>query len=69
MPNFVILDIFFSFIPMSRKDNWLVMFYAPWCGHCKNLEPTWIEIGAILEKQQPGVRVARLDATRYVLKK
>ena len=40
------------------------MFYAPWCGHCKKLEPTWIKVGAILKEQQPDVHVARLDATK-----
>ena len=40
----------------------LVKYYAPWCGHCKALAPTWDELAKDVEGIEDLV-IAKFDAT------
>jgi len=46
------------------KDNKFVLaeFYAPWCGHCKNLEPEYEKASKTLESIE-GLKLVKVDAT------
>ena len=34
-------DSNFESMVLDSNEMWLVEFFAPWCGHCKNLAPEW----------------------------
>ncbi|KAF2879883.1 hypothetical protein ILUMI_26293 [Ignelater luminosus] len=55
----------FDKLVLQSEDIWLVEFFAPWCGHCKNLAPHWAQAATALKGK---VKLGALDATVHTMK-
>ncbi|XP_030635297.1 protein disulfide-isomerase A6 [Chanos chanos] len=54
----------FDKMVLNSDDIWMVEFFAPWCGHCKNLEPEWAAAASEVKDQTKGkVKLGAVDAT------
>lgn len=52
----------FQKLVVDSDEAWMVEFYAPWCGHCKSLEPEYEK----LSKLTKGiVRVGAVDMDQH----
>ncbi|XP_012718657.2 protein disulfide-isomerase A4 [Fundulus heteroclitus] len=61
-PVKVVVGKTFDEIVMDPQKDVLIEFYAPWCGHCKKLEPDYLALGKKY-KAEKNLVIAKMDAT------
>jgi len=54
---------FDSVVKDETKDVF-IEFYAPWCGHCKKLAPTWEKLAHVFRREE-NVVIASVDSDKY----
>lgn len=46
----------------QSKNVWMVIFYAPWCGHCKSAMPDW---DSAAKEADEGIKFGKVDCTAH----
>lgn len=49
---------------IGKSQGVLVKYYAPWCGHCKNLAPIYEKVADAFAQQKDTVLIAKVDADK-----
>lgn len=49
---------------MNPSLDSLLYIHAPWCGHCKSIEPVISAVAKLHEKERSILRFYRIDGTR-----
>lgn len=52
-----------NFDIVTSKGVHFVKFYAPWCGHCQKLAPTWSDLAAYYNTHNKDIRIVKVDCT------
>ena len=47
---------------IKSDETWMIKFYAPWCGHCKQLAPAWEKAAKALKGV---VKVGAIDVDNF----
>jgi thiol-disulfide isomerase/thioredoxin len=47
---------------LGSDKEFLIMVYAPWCGHCKAIKPAYEAVAKSLQNN-PNIVIAKMDGT------
>lgn len=61
-PVTVVVGSTFQKLVLDKSKDVLIELYAPWCGHCKKLEPTYRDLAKKF-KDVKNLVVAKMDST------
>eukprot|EP00388_Colpodella_angusta_P039015 GDKK01046177.1.p1 GENE.GDKK01046177.1~~GDKK01046177.1.p1 ORF type:complete len:185 (+),score=38.84 GDKK01046177.1:24-578(+) len=54
-----------NFPEVTATGVWFAKFYAPWCGHCKKLAPTWDTLSEKVESEDVPINIVSVDCTKH----
>ncbi|KPJ04338.1 PREDICTED: thioredoxin domain-containing protein 5-like [Papilio xuthus] len=50
---------------IEDMDGNFIMFYAPWCRHCTEFQPIWVELAELINTKDSKFAIAQVDCTLH----
>jgi thiol-disulfide isomerase/thioredoxin len=48
---------------LLKDGNWMVLYYAEWCGHCKTMKPEWKKAVDNVSNNKDTINVAEIESS------